>query len=143
LAHDPERYGLAADEMLPPLAFDVVTVPDATTLDVVAAAAGVDEDEVRELNPQLLRSVTPKGRETSLRIPAGRAGAFVDAYALIPPDERVTVTEHVVRSGETMWDIARRYGIRSGELEAANPRVRPERLQIGTVLMVPLVPRGS
>jgi hypothetical protein len=27
------------------------------------------------------------------------------------------------------------------ELEAANPRIRPERLQIGQVLMVPIAPR--
>ena len=143
LAQAPERFGIVADPPAPVLAFDEVTVPDATTLDVVAFAAGVTEDEVRDLNPQLVRGVTPKGRQTSLRIPPGLAPVFEDAYARIPPEERVTVTEHVVRSGETMWEIARRYGVRPGELEEANPRVRPERLQIGQILLVPLVPRGS
>lgn len=143
LAQAPERYGVVSDPPEPVLAFDEVTVPDATTLDVIAQAAGVTEDEIRNLNPQLVRGVTPRGRATSLRIPPGLAASFDEAYALIPPDERVTVTEHVVRAGETMWEIARRYGVRPGELEEANPRVRPERLQIGTVLLVPLMPRGS
>ena len=143
LAQAPDRFGIVADPPAPILAFDEVTVPDATTLDVVALAAGVTEEEIQELNPQLVRGVTPEGRETSLRIPPGMADVFTDAYARIPPEERVTVTEHVVRAGETMWEIARRYGVRPGELEEANPRIRPERLQIGTILMVPLVPRGS
>jgi membrane-bound lytic murein transglycosylase D len=141
LAQDPERFGLEPDGELPPLAFDVVTVPDATTLDVVARAAGVSEEEVQELNPQILRGVTPRDRATSVRIPYGSGPAFEEAYALIPPEERVTVKEHVVARGETMWEIARRYGIAPWELEDANPRIRPERLQIGEVLMVPVAPR--
>lgn len=141
LAGDPDRYGLGAPEVLAPLAFDVVTVPDATTLDVVAAAAGVSEAEVRELNPQLIRGVTPRGRETELRVPAGRGAGFAAAYARIPPNERVTVTEHVVANGETLSEIAARYGIRTAELQAANPRVQPLRMRVGTRLVVPLVPR--
>ncbi len=141
LAEDPDRFGLGPDGELPPLAVDMVTVPDATTLDVVAEAAGVSEDEVRALNPQILRGVTPWDRPTTLRIPEGLGSSFEAAYALIPPEERVTVREHVVERGDTMWEIARRYGVAPWELEAANPRIRPERLQIGQVLMVPIAPR--
>ncbi|HSG48928.1 MAG TPA: transglycosylase SLT domain-containing protein [Longimicrobiales bacterium] len=141
LASHPEAYGLAAPELLSPLAYDVVTVPDATTLDVVAAAAGVPEAEVLELNPQILRGVTPRGRATELRVPAGRGEAFAAAYALVPPNERVTVTEHVVAKGETLSEIAQQYGIRTAELQAANPRVQPRRMRVGTRLLVPLVPR--
>lgn len=141
LASHPEGFGLKAPEAMSPLAYDVVTVPDATTLDVVAAAAGVTEEEIRELNPQLLRGVTPRGRATELRVPAGRGGAFEAAYALVPPDERVTVTEHVVADGETLSEIAEQYGIRTAELQAANPRVQARRMRVGTRLVVPLVPR--
>ena len=85
--------------------------------------------------------MTPRGRETTLRIPEGRALAFREAYALIPPEERVTVTEHVVSPGETLSEIAEQYGIRTAELQAANPRVEPRRMRPGTRLVVPLVPR--
>lgn len=142
LAERPERYGLTPGEPLAPLAFDVVTVPDATTLDVVAFAAGASEAEIRELNPQLIRGVTPRGRETEIRIPAGRTAVFTDAYWRIPPEERVTVTEHVVQPGETLSEIAQEYGIRTAELQAANPRVEARRMRPGTRLVVPLVPRG-
>jgi len=141
LGSDPERHGVVTQELLAPLAYDVVTVPDATTLDVVATAAGVTEEEIRELNPQLLRGVTPRGRVTEIRVPAGRGDAFAAAYALVPPGERVTVTEHVVADGETLSEIAERYGIRTAELQAANPRVQPRRMRVGTRLVVPLVRR--
>lgn len=141
LAGDPARYGLGPLELLEPLTFDVVTVPDATTLDVVAAAAGTTEQEIRDLNPQLVRAVTPRGRETELRVPAGRGDTFTAAYALIPAEERVTVTEHVVADGETLSEIAAQYGIRTGELQAANPGVQARRMRVGTRLIVPLVRR--
>lgn len=44
---------------------------------------------------------------------------------------------HKVASGETLDGIARRYGVTVAELEAANPRIQPRRLQIGQTLTLP------
>jgi membrane-bound lytic murein transglycosylase D len=140
VAEAPGRFGLRRAGQTERFAFDEVEVPDATSLDVVARAAGVAEAEIRTLNPQLVRGITPRGKATRLRVPPGRGAAFLEAYARIPPEERITVTEHVVSRGESFWTIARLYGIRSAELRGANPRIDPRRLQIGTRLLVPLVP---
>lgn len=138
----PQRFGVEAPEGTVAFDYDEVEVPDATSLDVVARAAAVDEAEIRALNPQLVRGITPRGRPTRLRVPRGRAAAFAEAFARIPPGERVTVREHVVDRGESFWTIARLYGVGVGELEAANPNVSARRLQIGTRLLVPLDPSG-
>lgn len=140
VARSADRYGLAPSSVRRPVAWDEVEVPDATSLDVVADAAGVPEDEVEALNPHILRKVTPRGRATTLRLPAGRGTGFREAYALIPPDRRVTVEEHVVANGETLWGIARLYGIALAELEAANPDVDARSLRPGHRLMVPRTP---
>ncbi len=140
VAQQPERYGLELIEPNPVLAFDEVEVPDAASLDVVAGAAGVEEEVIRELNPQIIRGVTPRGRATRIRLPLGMASCWQVAFDAIPESERMTVTEHLVRSGETLSGIASRYGIASGTLQAANPGVRARTLQIGTRLLVPLVP---
>lgn len=141
IAEDPARFGVTPPtEFRARYVFDEVEVPDATSLDVVADAAGVGEDTIRALNPHILRGVTPRGRATLVRLPHGRAQRFAEAYARIPEDRRVTVTEHVVRAGETLSGIASRHGIRTAALEAANPDVRPRALQIGQRLMVPLLP---
>ena len=69
------RARLAAhgfDPSPPPsgFAFDEVVVPDATTLDVVAEAAGAPQDEIERLNPEVVRGITPPGRRTVLRVPS-------------------------------------------------------------------------
>lgn len=120
--------------------FDEVEVPDATSLDVVARAAGVDPEVVAGLNPHVLRGFTPPDERVILRLPAGTGARFEEAYALIPPGERVTFMEHRVADGETLSHIALRYGIRVADLREANPSVRPRYLRVGTVLTVPVAP---
>jgi len=44
---------------------------------------------------------------------------------------------HKVQTGETLAAIARKYGVSLDALEAANPQVRPTRLQVGALLNVP------
>lgn len=125
-----------------PAEYEEVEVPDATSLDVVARAAGVEQDEIERLNPHVLRGVTPAGVAVTLRLPAGTGETFEARYAEIPQSERVTFVEHRVASGETLSHIASRYGIRVAELEAANPGVRARYLRVGALLTVPVLRRS-
>jgi membrane-bound lytic murein transglycosylase D len=138
LASNPGAFGFDVPPGILPLAFDEVMVPDATSLDVVAMAAGVEEDEIRSLNPHYLRGFTPPGEARTLRVPPGLGGVFQANYALIPPEERVSFMEHVVARGETLSQIARRYSVPLGELTSANGNLNPRRLQIGQRLVVPV-----
>lgn len=139
VAQEPHRYGFEALAKDPPLRFDEVVVPDGTTFDVLADAAGVEEDEIRLLNPELFRGFTPPGVEVRVRVPEGRGELFAERYALVPPDERMTSVEHSVAAGETLSHIAVRYGVSLSDLRAANPGVRPRYIRPGDVLTVPLV----
>ncbi len=138
LASDPEAHGLRPVDGSRAVVYDEVLVPDATSLDVVARAAGVDEDEIVDLNPHYLRGYTPPGQERVVRVPRGTSETFAVNYAQIPPDERVSFVEHRVASGETLSHIARRYGVSVGELQGANGNLDPRRLQIGQQLVIPL-----
>ncbi len=137
IAKNREQYGF--DDVVPhePLEFETVTVPDATSFDVLAAAAGVSEDEIRLLNPQFPRRVTPPGREVELRVPVGKTEIFAANYAAVPPSERVTWSEHRVQRGETLGHIAQMYGTSVTAIRAANNNVNPRRLQIGQRLIIP------
>lgn len=53
-----------------------------------------------------------------------------DALTYVSNGSRERKT-HVVEKGENFWTIASYYGIGVSDLEAANPDVKPERLQIG------------
>jgi membrane-bound lytic murein transglycosylase D len=142
VASDPTAYGIRTVEAVEGFEFDEVVVPDATTLDVVALAAGTTQVEIERLNPEVLRGITPPGRSTALRVPAGTGATFEEAYAKIPPSDRVTFVEHRVARGETLTHIALRYGVHLDDLKAANPRVKPRLLQVGQRITVPIAPRA-
>ncbi|HEX6941060.1 MAG TPA: LysM peptidoglycan-binding domain-containing protein [Longimicrobiales bacterium] len=142
LARYPEPFGFGEVAAEAPEPFDVVSVPDATDLTVIAEAAGVDVQTIKRLNPHFIRGVTPPGRAVEVRVPAGRGPAFLAAYAEIPPGRRVRALEHTVRRGETLSEIARRYGTTVAELQALNGIRDPHTVRAGRRLIVRLSTGG-
>jgi LysM repeat protein len=53
------------------------------------------------------------------------------------PTSPATVRTHTVKAGENPAAIARKYGISTGALMAANPQARPTHLQVGQILNLP------
>ncbi len=104
---------------------------------MIAKAAGVSIDAIAELNPQILRGVTPPGERHTLRVPPGSGQEFALNYANVPASERVTWVQHVVRRGDTLSEIARAYGVSVASIRAANRGVHPRRLRIGQRLVIP------
>jgi len=137
IAKQPERYGLTV-VAAPALSYDLGHVPDATSLEVIAEAAGVDVAEVRALNPQLIRGVTPPGESYYVRLPPRSGDRFAANYARVQAEARAASIEHTVRSGDTLSQLAINYGSDLSAIRSANPSVRPERLQVGQLLYIPV-----
>ena len=57
----------------------------------------------------------------------------------IPRDERPACDGmyYVVRPGDTLYSIARKYNVSLAELIAANPGIDPDRLQVGQLICIP------
>jgi membrane-bound lytic murein transglycosylase D len=70
LAEQAEHFGFEVERELPYL-FDQVLVPGGTPLARVAETLEVPVSLLRELNPHLIRGVTPPGRTFPVRIPLG------------------------------------------------------------------------
>ncbi len=119
----------------PPLRVETVRVEGMASLAAIAQVAGVERDEVARLNPHLRMGRTPVGRSTAVRLPVGRAEGVQERLAQLP--ERDRFPHHVVAEGETLWGIARGYGVSVAALEAANPQVRARTMQIGALLTLP------
>jgi membrane-bound lytic murein transglycosylase D len=136
IAKQPERYGLTV-VAAPALSYDLGHVPDATSLEVIAEAAGVDVAEVRALNPQLIRGVTPPGESYYVRLPPRSGDTFAANYARAQAEARAGAIQHTVRSGDTLSRLAMTYGSDLSAIRSANPSVRPERLQVGQLLYIP------
>lgn len=144
IAKEPERYGFAQPEPLTePFTWDSIEVDGGVRLAAIAALAGTTAAELRELNPQFIRQITPPGGPSWVRVPAGTGAAAAAAYAAAPP-ERATFRYHTVRRGETARTIARRYGVRMTDLAEANPgAIRKGRVARGHRLLIPVPVAGK
>jgi len=60
------------------------------------------------------------------------------AYAR--PQEWTSLCSHVVQPGETVWCIARGYGVSPWAITAQNGLVNPNRIEPGTILSIPNAP---
>lgn len=138
VAKAPERYGFELPDGVEPWPLDSVVVHGGTGLDLVAELADTTLEAIRELNPHILRGITPPGDRYPVRLPAGSGARVAEAYAKVPPTERPAVLTHVVRRGETVSGIANRYGVSTDLLMSANRVARARSLQIGTTLYIPV-----
>ncbi|HEX5890651.1 MAG TPA: LysM peptidoglycan-binding domain-containing protein, partial [Pyrinomonadaceae bacterium] len=134
IAKNPEKYGFKGIKTDPPMAYDVVQVPTATSLQLVADATDTSVDHIRSLNPELKRDVTPRGDTYNVRIPAGRAKQFASLLQRISPDKRETARVISVAPGEDLQNVASRTGISVAQLQAMNGGVD---LKSTTKLVVP------
>ncbi|MGH7482596.1 MAG: LysM peptidoglycan-binding domain-containing protein [Longimicrobiales bacterium] len=139
IGKDPEKYGFTHIELQDPLRYDEVVVPGGVPLSTVAVAAGTSETAVRDLNPHLIRGMTPPGREGyPVRIPPGHERTFAQNFERVISEQATTLAMHRVGRGETLSHIARDYGVSVDELRALNAGVDPRRLQVGDRIQVPV-----
>ena len=139
VAKNPAAYGLPPIEEHPPC-IDRVPVRGALDLDVLAQRAGLDAQDLADLNPALKQRLTPASGSYQLAVPCGLQANIGDVIAAIPPSERVRRFLHVVKKGDTPGAIARRYGSSVGAILAANGIRNPRALRIGQTLIVPRGP---
>jgi membrane-bound lytic murein transglycosylase D len=139
IAKDPETYGFTDIAYQDPLCFDRVTVPEVTGLDLLARACEISLEELRDLNPELLRDCTPPNvQDYEVRIPCGRKEVFVRNFEALRPTQRFQFKTHVVKKGETLWQIARKYRVDMEPLLEINKLKRRSLLSIGTHLLIPI-----
>jgi membrane-bound lytic murein transglycosylase D len=134
IAKNPEKYGFKGIKPDAPMSYDVVQVPTATSLQLVADATDSNVDHIRSLNPELKRDITPRGDVYNVRIPAGRAKQFASLIQRIPPERRETARLISVAPGEDWQSVANRTGINVAQLQSWNSGVE---LKGATKLVTP------
>ncbi|MDX6712363.1 MAG: rane-bound lytic murein transglycosylase [Blastocatellia bacterium] len=135
IAKEPGKFGFAGIKPEPPAAYDVVQVPTATSLQLIADAVDTNVDYLRSLNPELRRDITPRGEAYQVRLPAGKARQFVAVLKRIPGDRRESARVISVAPGEGLQEIANRTGVSLALLQQMNNGVDAKTL--GGKVVVP------
>lgn len=126
IAKDPRRYGfdIRYDSEY---VYDSVRVGPATPLAAVAKAAHATTASILDLNPDILRGMTPPHDSFTVRIPLGTVGAFDSSFATLPAGERTAYKRAESRRGDTMVRLAQRAGVSVKQLEWYNPKLKSSR----------------
>jgi membrane-bound lytic murein transglycosylase D len=138
IAGAPEKYGFSDLVYEAPFDYDEVITHRPLTLQTVANLARTTVGNIKELNPELLRNVTPPSEVGfSLRVPSGSGEIFKQAYQAQFDSTRVKVVNYTVKKGETVAAIAKRYHLRTSQIMEANDLKTPQ-LRVGQQLLIVL-----
>jgi membrane-bound lytic murein transglycosylase D len=139
IGREPDRYGFDVTG-LEPHRFEIVQVPPSTDLRRLAVNARLSPETLQALNPELYRAVTPPGSHYELKVPEGTETTIQTALTGPKPIAasvvRSVTTTHVVKSGDTVSTIARRYGVGIKDIQRWNNLANGDRIRQGDRLRV-------
>lgn len=137
IGRNPEEYGFTDIEREPPFEADTLVVKGMTGLDVIAELADTSMAAIRELNPQILRLVTPPRTEFTVLVPEGAGEIAQSRLDSLPEEAWVSFREHKAKAGETPAGIAEEYGTTAAAIREANPNIGNRALRSGQRLVIP------
>ncbi|MGB8509840.1 MAG: transglycosylase SLT domain-containing protein [Pyrinomonadaceae bacterium] len=121
VSKSPDKYGFRNVQRMAPLKWDLVSVPSATSLQLIASLTDTNVDYLRSLNPELRRDVTPRGESYAVRVPPGRGRQFVALLKRIPVERREQLARVIsVAPGEDLQAVAARTGTSVAQLQQWN-----------------------
>lgn len=147
IAKNPDQYGF---EPAAPAAheFEEIVVSRPLHLRAIAAAAGLPYEELRRLNPELRRDVTPPGDPAyHLKVPVGSRTAVEQVLASVktwtPPIVVAKARKlrgkprgwYRVQMGDSLGTIAKRFRVTIEELKARN-KLAGRSIKVGDLLLV-------
>jgi membrane-bound lytic murein transglycosylase D len=152
IGNDPQKYGFTDIEWEKPLEFETIKVNRAVNLKQMAAKMNFDYDDLKQMNPKFRGEIAPakvtdQGLSLELRVPVGQTIAalaaanesFTDKIEFVADAGDTTV--HKVRSGESLYSIAKKYRSTVALIRDLNDLKAGRKLRIGMRLQVP--ERGS
>lgn len=137
IAKQPEKYGFTDLAYAEPITWETLEVGPGLSMAAVALLTSSSEKDIKLLNQELRTSKTPLNQERyRVKIPSGTK---MLAQSNLPRLHSVVQTDyktHVVKKGETLAKICRRYNINTTTLLKVN-KLTSRNLKPGTRLRIP------
>lgn len=138
---DPEAHGIVLPALPDAPGFEIVPVNGQMDLALAAELAEVETDEIYRLNAGFNRWATDPEGPARLLVPADRAELFRERLAVLDVTRQVQWSRHRVADGETLIQIARRYGTTVEVLREVN-ELSGSVIRAGQYLMIPQAQRS-
>jgi membrane-bound lytic murein transglycosylase D len=139
IAKEPEKYGFIDIEYQEPLRYEKVKVPELTDLDLIAKACETSLEEIKDLNPEIRRGVTPPNEnEYEIKIPFGKGDLYLKNLEALQPLEKFQFKTHLVKKGETLKRITKTYRVDLEPLLEINHLNKKSSISNGMTLLIPI-----
>ena len=147
IGRNPARYGFTVGPRSAP-PFDSIRIDRPIRLTTAETAMGLDHSSLGDLNPQMIRGVTPPGGSW-LKVPGGRRDNLTGLLAGLPSVTLPTTVPSApelgllirVKRGESLEDIARDYRVDEASLRRVNAIPGWLRIRPGQALRLPATER--
>lgn len=122
MSKDPSLFGVETLEPDEPMRFETAQLRGFVSLKQTAEVLGLSLETLRQLNPELLRLITPPAAAGpyTLRLPPGKAAAFRSWYATQPKVDDPELFLYVVQPGDNLKKIASYFGVSQRLIIEAN-----------------------
>lgn len=158
IVNNPQKYGFDLSNAYKPIAFETIRVNKIMKFKDIGEKIETSEDILCLLNPELRHKMTPD-REYTLKLPEEYLDKFKLVYNEIPTSEKPSVAyvqhlnqasndsggrtrksfiKHRVKRGETVYSIARKYGVSVASVRSYNRLGAKKKLVQGRRLTIPV-----
>ncbi|MCR5699143.1 MAG: transglycosylase SLT domain-containing protein [Treponemataceae bacterium] len=135
-----EIYGFDYEEPDPEtdrsVHFETISVNRNIDLKVLSEKSGIPVEDLRFYNPCLTYGITPPSMSYNLRLPEGTKGQVEELLKNSIPLIKYHI--YTVKSGDSLYALARHYGIAEAEIQRVN-NLHGTTIKIGQRLMIPAV----
>jgi peptidoglycan lytic transglycosylase D len=121
----------------PPLAIQEIELKNSVALSALAKNTGLTRDQLLGWNPALSTQTRLVPAGYRVKVPVDSKTQPVIEVAQSQAREQPQVVRHQVKRGETLFQIARRYGASVDRILKVNGIGKSHRLQAGTTLLIP------
>ena len=113
-----------------------IAIKRAIDVRLFAEALGLEAEAIRMLNPSLRYFITPPSITYQLRIPAAYEEA---AQTVLAQSDRLLIKyyQYRIKSGDTLYALAKHYGVSVKSILNYNEGLRAETLKIGKTILIP------
>jgi membrane-bound lytic murein transglycosylase D len=146
IAKDPDKFGFGDIKYEPPLLYRKVDVPGGISLSTIARVAEVHPDEIKFLNPEILRGITPPSvKEYTVKLPGNVPRQFGEQLTVALEKERLVkdVMVYKVKKGEGIDSIMKKHRIDYTEFCLVNECGEELRISRGMTVNIPRFAKGG
>jgi len=130
----PRRFGI--DFWPENIQWQEIPVARQVSLEIIAAEAGLNADLLRRGNMELLYGLTPPDSSYRLKVPAVQV-PLVNGVLEREDLKLIRHYRYVIKYGDTLYALARHYGVSLKMIEQLNPGISGRHLKIGEAITIP------